>query len=132
LGLSYFVVGQTDQQSLIYEIMLKDFLTMDAETVTTKLFELHKQFLNPKYIKRMQVKRLVEKVLSVCGGKENSDLRNKKAEVPQANTTSKRTDGLQLEMERKPAKGQNVVLLEQAPDSERSMPSGIGSDFNDL
>lgn len=132
LGLSYFVVGQTDQQSLIYEIMLKDFLTMDAETVTTKLFELHKQFLNPKYIKRMQVKRLVEKVLSVCGGKENSDLRNKKAEMPQANTTSKRIDGLQLEMERKPAKGQNVVLLEQAPDSERSMPSGIGSDFNDL
>lgn len=60
---------------------------MDAETVTSKLFELHKQFLDPKYIKRIQVKRLVEKVLSVCGGKENTDLRNKKVEVPQTSTT---------------------------------------------
>lgn len=60
---------------------------MDAETVTSKLFELHKQFLDPKYIKRIQVKRLIEKVLSVCGGKENTDLRNKKVEVPQTSTT---------------------------------------------
>jgi hypothetical protein len=112
--------------------MLKDFLTMDAESIVTRLFEIHRQFLNPKYIKRVQVKRLVEKVLSVCGGKENSDLRNKAKDAPPVSTIGKKSDGLvQLEMDRK-SKGQNVVLLEQAPDSERSVPSGIGSDFNDL
>jgi hypothetical protein len=41
LGLSYFIVGQTETQSLLYEIMLKDFLSMDAETITSKLFEIH-------------------------------------------------------------------------------------------
>lgn len=83
LGLSYFIVGQTESQSLLYEIMLKEFLTMDSETITAKLFEIHKDYLNPRYIKRNQVKRLVDKVLSVCGekhtntaGKENADGRN--------------------------------------------------------
>ena len=79
---------------------------MDAESITTKLFEIHRQFLNPKYIKQVQVKRLVEKVLSVCGGKENSDLRNKAKDVPPVSTIGKKSDGLvQLEMDRKVAKG---------------------------
>ena len=54
---------------------------MDSESVTEHLFEIHKDYLNPKYIKRQQIKRLVEKVLSVCGvkDKENSDIRNSKA-----------------------------------------------------
>lgn len=55
IGMSYFIHGQTEQQSLLYEIYLKDFLSMDAETATSRLFELHKDFLNPKYIKRGQV-----------------------------------------------------------------------------
>lgn len=83
LGLSYFIVGQIEQQSLIYEIPLKEFLNLDAESVTAKIFELHRNFLNPKYIKRNQVKRLVEKVLATCGpkNKENSSM-NKSREVP--------------------------------------------------
>lgn len=52
LGLSYFVVGQTDQVTLKYEIHMDEYLTMDAETVTATLFDIHKDFLNPKYIKR--------------------------------------------------------------------------------
>jgi hypothetical protein len=149
LGLSYFVVGQTDQVTLKYEIHMDEYLTMDAETVTATLFEIHKDFLNPKYIKRNQVKKLVEKVLSVCGkkqvGKENSDVRNKKIADPVlskyeqsvAAPLTKKTDGtLQLEPLSKalPAykEPKKQMMLDQAPDSERSLPSGIGSDFNDL
>ena len=53
--------------------MLKDFLSMDAEVLTNKLFELHADYLNPKYIARRQVKRLVEKVLAKCGTKKREE-----------------------------------------------------------
>ena len=45
---------------------------MDSETVTSKLFEKHSDYLNPKYISKRQVKRLVEKVLAKCGTKRES------------------------------------------------------------
>jgi len=67
---------------------------MDAESIVTKLFEIHRQFLNPKYIKKVQVKRLVEKVLSVCGGKENSDIRNKAKDAQAVTIIGKKSDGL--------------------------------------
>jgi hypothetical protein len=119
--------------------MLKDFLALDAETVTNKIFELHKNFLNPKYIKRNQVKRLVEKVLAVCGekqtGKENSDLRNKHQSIQPSAPVIKKSDPPSEPKEaakKQVAYGKNVVLLDQMPDSERSLPSDIGSDINDL
>ena len=47
---------------------------MDAEAATNKLFELHADYLNPKYIAKRQVKRLVEKVLARCGIKKRDSV----------------------------------------------------------
>ena len=118
----------------------REFLALDAETVTDKLFDIHRDFLNPKYIKRTQVKRMVEKVLSVCGkkDKENKDKTNKLPEIAQnaPPVMDKPEPAPVHEPEVKaPLKAsglRNMVLHEQAPDSERSLPSGLGSQFNDL
>lgn len=69
--------------------------------MTDKLFDTHRDFLHPKYIKKAQVKRMVEKVLSVCGikDKENKDKGNKPELVQNAPPITKKPEPVVLEAE---------------------------------
>jgi adenine specific DNA methylase Mod len=74
----------------------------------------------------------VQRVLDNCGqGKENADKKNKQQTVANQPPVSKKQEK-QPETYVLPDTKKRGTMLDSAPDSERSLPSGIGSEFNDL
>ena len=65
LGLEYQLESLPGQQC-IYEVTLTKYIEqgMSAGQIVDLLFDLHRDFINPKVIARRQVTRLVERVLN--------------------------------------------------------------------
>ena len=65
LGLEYTIQGQGDQLC-VYEVTLTSYIQqgMNTTQIVDLIFDLHRDFINPKVIARRQVTRLIDKLLT--------------------------------------------------------------------
>mgnify|MGYP001042056243 CR=1 FL=1 len=78
LGLEFTNVGQPHIQH-IHEISLQGYIErqVDVDQIVDSLFAENKQYLHPRVIAKVQVKRLVERVIARnAKHKENTQQRN--------------------------------------------------------
>ena len=92
LGLQYHYPGRPEEQ-LLYEVLLMPFINkgLNCEQIVSKLFEVHKDYINAKVIARKQVERLVERVLARLQPSQNRQEHENKENSPSLNNSQKST-----------------------------------------